>query len=72
MAVIDMYLTPAIKYQYNIINRLSIGGKLSSSLMYNLNNTTEINMMTNESVAASVIVQYYPFKNGFSVEGEMR
>jgi len=66
---------PGLSYQYNVMNRLSIGGKIS--------NTTRLNSRNSiagvgrgffkdmQSIGGSIFVRYYPFKrNGFFVEGE--
>lgn len=61
---------PAINYQYNITNRLSIGGSVSNDLHLNYRSDEE-NIGVLQSLGASVKVRYYPFKsNGFFVEGE--
>lgn len=72
--VIPLSLTTksAISYQYNVLNRLSIGGRISNTTsMQFRNNLGQPSFNSFQTIGGSVFARYYVFKNkGFFLEGE--
>jgi len=69
---LSLGLKPAVSYQYNLLNRLSVGGKIASTTRLNYDSFSGGDAInSSQSVSGSVYTRYYPFKtNGFFVEGE--
>ncbi len=67
---VESSLMPSISYQYNIINRLSIGGSLGTDLRMRYSGGSRETMdFRAPSVNTKIVVQYYPFKsNGIFIE----
>lgn len=72
--VVGMRLSPAVKYQYQVANRFSLGASLSTEIRPTGQRVNGENV-NNKSlrVGASFLLQYYPFKkNGFYIETEFK
>lgn len=72
--ILGARLSPAVKYQYNVTNRFSIGAGLSTEIR-SVNQRIDGEDVNTKAlrVGASVLLQYYPFrKNGFYIETEFR
>lgn len=63
---------PAISYQYNVLNRLSVGGRISNTThMWFRNEFGQPSFNNAQTLGGSVFARYYLFKNnGFFIEGE--
>jgi len=58
-------------YQYNLINRLSIGGGIGTEFRYLFKTSEAIETQYRKNLDLSVFVNYHPFKsNGIFLEGE--
>lgn len=71
-AVYGLSLKPTVSYQYNVLNRLAVGGKISNtSLLQFRSPTGERGLNHYQSLSASISARYYPLRNkGFFIEGE--
>lgn len=66
-------LTPALNYQYNVINRLAVGGKIASTMRFRHQALRRIGQPRSnlETLNVSVFARYYPFsKKGYFIEGD--
>lgn len=72
--ILGARLSPAVKYQYQVANRFSIGAGLSTEIKSVNHRVDGENVNTKAlSIGASVLLQYYPFrKNGFYFETEFK
>ncbi len=72
--VLGARLNPGIKYRYNVGNRFSIGGGLSTEIGRTSQRVSEEFVTTKAArFGASFLLQYYPFKkNGFYIETEFK